>query len=197
MFRYLNIPFFITEPNKKLKYIKIDNSNSGYVMRDIDLSEYNYFKNWFEDNYGDKITLGYVTHLHTSANSIMTIHSDLEKENSFAKLNFNFADNKSRLQFFKVKDRSKIQYKEYKQNDDLKFEEIVPTLKEEDAEFICEAKNDTIYPTLVNAGAFHRAYNKKTNVPRYVVSFSLLNKDNSYLTFDDACGILSKCIIDI
>ena len=33
----------------------------------------------------------------------MTIHSDLEKENSFAKLNFNFADNKSRLQFFKVK----------------------------------------------------------------------------------------------
>ena len=52
----------------------------------------------------------------------MTIHSDLEKENSFAKLNFNFADNKSRLQFFKVKDRSKIQYKEYKQNDNLKFE---------------------------------------------------------------------------
>ena len=54
MFRYLNIPFFITEPNKKLKYIKIDNSNSGYVMRDIDLSEYNYFKNWFEDNYVTK-----------------------------------------------------------------------------------------------------------------------------------------------
>ena len=197
MFRYLDIPFFITEPNKKLKYIKIDNSNSGYVMRDIDLSEYNYFKNWFEDNYGDKITLGYVTHLHTSANSIMTIHSDLEKENSFAKLNFNFADNKSRLQFFKVKDRSKIQYKEYKQNDNLKFEEIVPTIKEEDAEFICEANRDTTYPTLVNAGAFHRAYNKQTNVPRYVVSFSLLNKDNSYLTFNDACSILSKCIIDI
>ena len=197
MFRYLDIPFFITEPNKKLKYIKIDNSNSGYVMRDIDLSEYNYFKNWFEDNYGDKITLGYVTHLHTSANSIMTIHSDLEKENSFAKLNFNFADNKSRLQFFKVKDRSKIQYKEYKQNDNLKFEEIVPTIKEEDAEFICEANSDTAYPTLVNAGAFHRAYNKQTNVPRYVVSFSLLNKDNSYLTFNDACSILSKCIIDI
>ena len=65
--------------------------------------------------------------------------------------------------------------------------------KEEDAEFICEAKSDTTYPTLVNAGAFHRAYNKQTNVPRYVVSFSLLNKDNSYLTFNDACSILSKC----
>ena len=196
MFRYLDIPFFITEPNKKLNYIRIDNSNSGYIMRDIDLSEYNYFKNWFEDNYGDKITLGHVTHLHTLANSIMTIHSDLEKEHSFAKLNFNFANDKSRLQFFKVKDRSKIQYKEYKQNDDLKFEEKVPTIKEEDAEFICEAKNDTIYPTLVNAGAFHRAYNKQTNVPRYVISFSLLNKDGTYLTFNDACEILWENIID-
>jgi len=166
-------------------------------MRDIDLSEYNHFKFWFEDNYGDEISLGHVTHLYTSANSIMTIHSDLEHENSLAKLNFNFADDKSRLQFFKVKDRSKIQYKEYKQNDDLKFEELVPVVNEDDAEFICEAKNDTIYPTLVNSGAFHRAYNKQTNVPRYVVSFSLLNKDNSYLTFDDACDILKKCIIDI
>ena len=44
---------------------------------------------------------------------------------------------------------------------------------------------------------FIEAYNKQTNVPRYVVSFSLLNKDNSYLTFDDACSMLSKCIIDI
>ena len=37
------IPFFDTEPNKKLKYIKMNNSNSGAVMKDIDLSEYNYF----------------------------------------------------------------------------------------------------------------------------------------------------------
>ena len=43
---------------------------------------------------------------------------------------------------------SKIQYKEYKQNDNLKFEEIVPTIKEEDAEFICGAKSDTTYLTL-------------------------------------------------
>ena len=35
-------------------------------------------------------------------------------------------------------------------------------------------------------------FNKQTNVPRYVVSFSLLNKDNSYLTFDDACSMLSE-----
>ena len=64
------------------------------------------------------------------------------------------------------------QLKEYKQNDDLKFEEIVPTIKEEDAEFICEAKNDTIYPTLVNAGAFHRAYN---NQPHHLKHNSTLN----------------------
>ena len=84
MFRYLDIPFFIKQPNKQLNYIKIDNSNSGYIMRDIDLSEYNQVKKWIDDNYGDKITLGYVTQLYTSENSIMTIHSDLEKENSFA-----------------------------------------------------------------------------------------------------------------
>jgi len=191
MFRYLDIPFFIKQPNKQLNYIKIDNSNSGYIMRDIDLSEYNQVKKWINDNYGDKITLGYVTQLYTSENSIMTIHSDLEHENSFTKLNFNFADDKSKLQFYEVEDKSKIQYKQYKQNDDLKFEELVPVVDEKDAKFICET-NDNSYPTLVNAGAFHRAYNKLSNTPRYVISFSLLNKDGSYLTFDDACSILNK-----
>ena len=181
--------------NKELNYIKIDNSNSGYIMRDVDLSEYNKVKEWIDDNYGDKISLGYVTQLYTSEKSVMTIHSDLEQQNNFAKLNFNFADDTSSLQFFEVEDKSKIQYKQYKQNDELKFEELVPIIDEKNAKFICEAK-DNSYPTLVNAGAFHRANNKLSNIPRYVVSFSLLNKDGSYLTFENACDILSECIID-
>tara|TARA_Y100001937_G_scaffold127410_1_gene199602 strand:- start:121 stop:705 length:585 start_codon:yes stop_codon:yes gene_type:complete len=194
MYRYLNIPFFIKEPNKELNYIKIDNSNSGYIMRDVDLSEYNKVKEWIDNNYGDKISLGYVTQLYTSEKSVMTIHSDLEHQNNFAKLNFNFADDTSSLQFFEVEDKSKIQYKQYKQNDELKFEELVPIIDEKNAKFICEAK-DNSYPTLVNAGSFHRANNKLSNIPRYVVSFSLLNKDGSYLTFESACDILSECII--
>ncbi len=125
----------------------------------------------------------------------LPIHSDSGPICNNTKLNFTWGPKSSVTRWWKIKDIKFLQIIEAP----FKYPfivsdfgtDLVGTAEEKDCDQVFEQVIDR--PSLMNVGQLHSTYNPG-NEARYTLSFTLLNADNTNVTFEKSCEIFSKVI---
>jgi hypothetical protein len=196
--RYIDLPFVYQKPKI---FTETSNTFINYVNHKHIKKE---LLDWI-DSYNLKFS-NIVESFYTSKKNkiFVPIHNDMTVKpgvKDSVKLNFTWGPESSKTRWWKIKDENKlieVQHDTNEINKGFELAGIIPdiecnkcyTANESDVELVYEKTINK--PSLLNVGQLHSTFNPDTLQDRWTLSFVILKKDNTHLTFKESLEIFKK-----
>lgn len=187
--RYLKLPFEFKKPN----FFDKELATPFIMMMERSCVDKN-FLDWTAQ-FPVKISNVIEAFYTPAMGGALPIHADYGKICDITKLNFTWGPDNSVTRWWKVKDEKflRIETAPFKYPFIVAdFEtDLVGVADEHDCDKVFEKVIDR--PSLMNVGQLHSTYNPG-NQSRWTLSFTVLNQDNSHLTFAESLKIFREVI---
>lgn len=194
--RYINLPFSLEMP---AKFKDSADSFICYMGEDVITKE---LSTWAA-NYNLKIS-NVIEGFYSKPNGGVPLHNDVPHkpgELDAVKLNFTWGPANSVTRWYHVNDEHLIEmiHDQNEVNEELKQAGIEPDIQCDKC-YVADRDNATLVyeqvinkPSILNVGYLHDTHNPSEQ-HRWTLSFTLLNQDNSHLTFDKALEVFAECL---